>query len=229
MTIVETLLALKLKAARILSPVVPDISQTCIPGGVEKRTFIYRTGLADEEFLADVHWSVAPSKSTFDLSAPRPTAIVLHAGGFVVGGDKDLVPRATVPHLTSLGFIVVVPNYHPCPQISDYDGPRQDCRDTLFWTRNVLTGLLLNTVPREERVSVDTSRIVTVGCSAGGTLALLLGTGYRPVAAVMDIYGGEDLVDPLSSKGCLPRPATPEECAHPGPLLGQQPVCSPGS
>lgn len=66
------------------------------------------------------------------------------------------------------GFVAVVPNYRLCPTVSLYDGPVQDARDCYTWAETKLPGLL-----RECGPSVVSNKIVTIGFSAGGTLALL--------------------------------------------------------
>ena len=100
------------------------------------------------------------------------TAIIYHAGGFVKW-SKDVVPKSEISTLTDLGFVVLVPNYRLCPQISVFNGPIADSRDCLVWAANELPGLLQN-----ESVEVDRNRIVAMGHSAGGTLALLM---VRPI------------------------------------------------
>jgi acetyl esterase/lipase len=97
-----------------------------------------------------------------------PTAIIYHAGGFVKW-SKEMVPKPEIFSLAKMGFVVVVPNYRLCPQISVFDGPVTDAKDCLLWAGKTLPGLL-----QEKSVNVDPTRVVTMGHSAGGTLALLM-------------------------------------------------------
>ncbi|KAJ3010798.1 hypothetical protein HKX48_007198 [Thoreauomyces humboldtii] len=216
---------------------------------MQTATFTYKTvksnkdGQGDHHLLVDVHWSVESASPESDVThvktstSPRPAAIVFHAGGWVVG-DKHFIPKATVPHLTSLGFIVVVPNYRLCPTVSVHDGPLEDARDVLAWTRTDLNALLKQ---NDSIAAVDPTRVVAVGYSAGGTLALMLGGEPDPVTAILDVYGVKDLSDPswdIPAPGFLLRPKPEEAYAlevfdGPDPVsamsvaFGQPPVPSP--
>ncbi|OGM44525.1 hypothetical protein ABOM_006702 [Aspergillus bombycis] len=153
---------------------------------MKTREYIYKKGNEDENILVDVYWSEVSFKRS------SPIAIIFHAGGFVKW-SKEVVPKSEISTLTNLGFVVLAPNYRLCPQISVYNGPITDSRDCLVWAANELTGLLQN-----ESVEVDPTRIVTMGHSAGGTLALLMGcTPEVPVTAVLDFYGLKYFSDPM--------------------------------
>lgn len=90
-----------------------------------------------------------------------------HGGNFTVG-SKAMLPPYHRDRLLDLGFIVVSANYRLCPTITLYEGPVRDSLDAYEWARLVLPGLL-----KKEGVNADGSRIVVLGHSCGGTLALL--------------------------------------------------------
>jgi acetyl esterase/lipase len=76
-----------------------------------------------------------------------------------------------IQELLDLGFgAVVSPNYRLAPTISAAEGPVQDAKDSYLWTQTQLPGLLA----KDANIRLDGSRIVTLGHSAGGTLALLM-------------------------------------------------------
>lgn len=79
-----------------------------------------------------------------------------------------MLPPYHRDRLLDLGFIVVSANYRLCPTITLYEGPVEDSLDAYEWVRLSLPGLL-----EKEGVSADGSRIVVLGHSCGGTLALL--------------------------------------------------------
>lgn len=79
-----------------------------------------------------------------------------------------MLPPYHRDRLLDRGFIVVSANYRLCPTITLYEGPVRDSLDAYEWARLALPGLLKN-----EGVSADGSRIVVLGHSCGGTLALL--------------------------------------------------------
>lgn len=95
--------------------------------------------------------------------------IIFHGGGFVQG-SKDIIPRMQIASLCHMGFVAVVPNYRLCPQISLYDGPVTDSLDCLEWTASSMPAILRK---EPNYVEVDTGRIVLMGHSSGGSLALL--------------------------------------------------------
>jgi acetyl esterase/lipase len=115
---------------------------------------------------------------------PHPIALIFHAGGFVLG-STSLIPKGQISYLVSRGFVVVTPEYRLCPQISLFDGPLQDARDVLIWCQSTLPDILT----QEHNVAVDASRIVAMGHSAGGTLALHTGLSASPALAILDFYG----------------------------------------
>ncbi|KAE8167327.1 Alpha/Beta hydrolase protein [Aspergillus tamarii] len=152
---------------------------------MKAREYTYKKGNDGEDILTDVYWSGIPSKCS------SPIAIIYHAGGFVKW-SKEVVPKSEISALAKIGFVVIVPNYRLCPQISIHNGPITDSRDCLVWAADELPGLLQNV-----SVEVDPTRIVTMGHSAGGTLALLMGSAPEvPVTAVLDFYGLKYFSDP---------------------------------
>lgn len=83
-------------------------------------------------------------------------------------GSASMVPKSQIAHLVAKRFVVVVPEYRLCPQVSLYDGPIQDAKDVLKWAQEELPALL-----REARnIEADAARVVAMGHSAGGLLAL---------------------------------------------------------
>ncbi|KAL2852236.1 Alpha/Beta hydrolase protein [Aspergillus pseudodeflectus] len=118
------------------------------------------------------------------------TALVIHGGGFTAGG-KEWVPVSQLQELTTLGFVAVSVNYRLCPTISLSDGPLSDCKDCYAWCGSVLPDLL----ERDNGVLVDPSRMVVMGHSAGGHLALMMAQNAIPPLAILDFYGAKYLSD----------------------------------
>ncbi|KAF7591428.1 hypothetical protein BBP40_001589 [Aspergillus hancockii] len=174
---------------------------------MESREYAYKKGDSGEEIMTDVYWI------NTSIVQSRPIAIIYHAGGFVKW-SKAIVPKSQVCTLARMGFVVVVPNYRLCPQISVFDGPVTDSKDCLLWANNRLPGLL-----QDGSVDVDPRRIVTMGHSAGGTLALLMGNVANvPVTAVLDFYGLKYLSDPSWS---LPIPEFQQSPSWPEELINK--------
>ena len=94
------------------------------------------------------------------------SALMFHAGGFVLG-STDMIPKSQIASLVNKGFVVVTPEYRLCPQVSLYDGPIQDAKDVLKWCQEDLPKLM-----SEKGIEVDGKRVVAMGHSAGGQLAL---------------------------------------------------------
>jgi acetyl esterase/lipase len=115
---------------------------------------------------------------------------MFHAGGFVLGSTK-MIPEGQIANLVGRGFVVVTPEYRLCPQVSLYEGPIQDAKDVYEWCQEELPGLL----KEAKGVEVDASRIVAMGHSAGGQLALTTGLCPSPPRAIVDFYGCKYLAD----------------------------------
>ena len=82
-----------------------------------------------------------------------------------------MIPQAQISALSKMGFVVVIPNYRLCPQVSVWEGPVQDSKDVLAWCQEELDGVLSK---EDGGVKVDGEKVAAVGYSAGGELALLL-------------------------------------------------------
>ncbi|KAL8809205.1 MAG: hypothetical protein Q9200_003619 [Gallowayella weberi] len=126
--------------------------------------------------------------------ADRLGALILHGGGFIVG-SKSIVPPSQITHLTQLNFVVVVPNYRLCQQVTALDGSFADTLSAYLWCKNDLPSLVRNM----HDLPVDESRITAMGYSASGLLALWLATQPDPPKAIASFYLSLYLSDPSTT------------------------------
>lgn len=115
-------------------------------------------------------------------------ALLIHGGGHCLYTKKD-VSQKQVKMLLARGFLPVSVEYRLCPETTLLDGPMTDVRDALRWLRNDLPKLSLNC----PGLKVDGERVVVIGWSTGGTLALSLGFsarqyGIKPPEAILAFY-----------------------------------------
>ena len=132
-----------------------------------------------------------------DVTAPNPTLIYIHGGGWV-GGSKETSWLQLVPYLEA-GWSVVNVEYR-LARVSLAPAAVEDCRCALRWIiRNAKT------------YNFDTTKLVVTGHSAGGHLSLTTGmlpasagldrecpgTEELKVAAIVNWFGISDVVDLL--------------------------------
>src|SRR5207249_11994530 len=132
-----------------------------------------------------------------DTSAPTPTLIYIHGGGWV-GGTKEGSILSALPYL-EMGWSVVNVEYR-LGRVSLAPAAVEDCRCALRWV-----------IAHAKDYKFDPDRIVIAGESAGGHLALTTGMLTRAngfdrmcqeendpkVAAIVDFFGITDLPDML--------------------------------
>ncbi|KAJ5392312.1 hypothetical protein N7509_007802 [Penicillium cosmopolitanum] len=146
------------------------------------------------DLVASVWYKLGPSE------AAKPIALYFHGGNLVLG-HKDMLSNGYIQQLLDLGFgAVVSPNYRLAPTISALEGPVQDAKDSYLWTQTQLPEILA----KDTNIRLDGDRIVTLGHSAGGTLALLMASLPHKPLAILDIFGLKYFKDDFYSK---PNPA----------------------
>lgn len=177
------------------------------------RAEVHPSGPLDISVLIATHYRVAPNQpylmaggwtGRLDLylprrakSGPMPVALLFHGGGWL-SGSKDEIALDVVPYL-AMGIAVANVDYRlaataPAPAAV------QDARCALRWVAR-----------HAEQYGLDANKIVTVGSSAGGHLALMAGLapasagfdelcpGNEPlhVAAVINFFGISDVEELL--------------------------------
>ena len=132
---------------------------------------------ADYDILPNITYSIANNTELkLDLylpksrSVPNPTLMLFHGGGWV-DGQKERNVFQLLPYL-SLGWAVINVEYRlarntPAPAAVE------DCRCALRWVTY-----------HAGEYSLDTSKIVLTGTSAGGHLSLI--TGMLPAHSIFD-------------------------------------------
>ncbi|KAK7957013.1 BcPKS16- polyketide synthase [Apiospora aurea] len=137
------------------------------------------------QIKADVYYPRAPMKS------PRPVALMIHGGGYVTLSRRAIRLEQT-RYLLKMGLLPVSIDYRLCPEVNIIDGPMTDVCDAYRWVRQALPAIALGA-----GVRVDPSRVVVVGWSTGGQLAMSLGwtapaAGLPPPNAALSFYAPVD-------------------------------------
>ena len=117
---------------------------------------------------------------------------------------NDVRPEQTQLLLRS-GFLPVSIDYRLCPEKTIIEGPMADVADALAWIRNALPRLSLTRAD----VRVNAEKVVCIGWSTGGTLAMStvwtsILKGVRPPEAVLGFYCPTDYEDPFWTKSNIP-------------------------
>jgi acetyl esterase/lipase len=129
-----------------------------------------------------------------DGKSLRPAVIVIHGGAWRGGDKKDM--RILAEPLAQRGYVVAAINYRLAPKWS-YPAQLDDCQRAIRWLRK-----------NAKEFRVDPKRLGAAGASAGGHLALLLGTREvrddsdpdlkgisSKVQCVLSIFGPTDFTD----------------------------------
>jgi acetyl esterase/lipase len=129
---------------------------------------------------------------------------MIHGGGHVMLSRKE-IPREQIDILLKAGFLPVSIDYRLCPEITLPEGPMRDVCDAFKWAREKLPTMTLS----RSDIRVNGQKVVAVGWSTGGYLAMTLGwtavaAGIRPPEAVLAFYCPTDYEDPFWSKSNLP-------------------------
>jgi acetyl esterase/lipase len=123
---------------------------------------------------------------------------MIHGGGHVMHSRRDIRPEQT-QMLLDAGFLPVSIDYRLCPEVSLMQGALIDVRDALCWARESLPTLAF---PERPNLNIDGDRVVAVGWSSGGLLALSLGwtaasLNIKSPEAVLAFYCPTDYEDPF--------------------------------
>ena len=151
-------------------------------------TVVYKK-IGDQEINADVYYPVDPPAKKL------PVALMIHGGSHILFSRKDIRPAQT-QLLLERGFLPVSLDYRLCPEVKLAEGPMVDVCDALDWTRNTLPNLKLQC----PGLQIDGERVIAVGWSSGGQLAMSLAwtapqRGLRPPEAILAFYCPTDYED----------------------------------
>jgi acetyl esterase/lipase len=102
--------------------------------------------------------------------------------------SRKYVRPAQTRHLLAHGFLPVSLDFRLCPEVNLIEGPIADIRDGYQWAREKMPHEL-----SKLGVSVDVEKIVAIGWSTGGHLALSLAwstlqAGLPPPTAILSFY-----------------------------------------
>ena len=154
--------------------------------------------------LRDVAYSSQSQRQKLDLYLPEndsylhPVVLWLHPGGFA-HGSKETMIDVLVPQLIRRGYVVVAANYRLTDE-AVFPAQIFDAKAAVRWIR-----------ANASKYQLNPETIAAWGCSAGATLAVLLGTSSNApeledlsmgnpaessaVSAVVDWYGPIDLLN----------------------------------
>ena len=104
---------------------------------------------------------------------------------------KAIRPRQTT-FLLAHGLLPVSLDYRLCPEVNLIEGPMTDVRDALSWAQTRLKFL-----KPVENINIDASKIVMIGWSTGGHLAMSTAwtgpaAGIEPPLAILSFYAPID-------------------------------------
>ena len=118
-------------------------------------------------------------------------ALMIHGGGYMTLSKRAIRPHQT-QFLLDNGYLPVSVDYRLCPEIDLIAGPMTDVRDALDWVRNKLPA-----IAGARGVNVDPKKIIALGWSTGGHLAMTTAwtceeLKQEPPTAILSFYGPTD-------------------------------------
>ncbi|RAK96953.1 ketoacyl-synt-domain-containing protein [Aspergillus ibericus CBS 121593] len=130
-----------------------------------------------------------PADVFIPLEAPprvMPIALMIHGGGHMTLSRKAVRPAQT-SFLLAKGILPISIDYRLCPLVNIIDGPMTDVRDAYAWVQQDLPHVL------KGKVEVDPTKIVIIGWSTGGHLAMTTAwttraAGLAPPLAILSFY-----------------------------------------
>ncbi|KAL4732946.1 Alpha/Beta hydrolase protein [Aspergillus similis] len=157
-------------------------------GEYSLETVVYKE-VSDIKIHADVYVPRAGRQTS-----PLAIAMMIHGGAFMMYSRKHIRPAQT-KYLLSNGFLPVSVDYRLCPEVNIIDGPMADVKDAYAWARTELSSY----ISTKYGIAVDCSRVVAVGWSTGGHLAMSLGWTTRsvnipPPSGILSFYAPIDFM-----------------------------------
>jgi acetyl esterase/lipase len=130
--------------------------------------------------------------------------LMIHGGGHVMLSRRDVRPRQT-QLLLDHGVLPVAVDYRLCPETTLLEGPLVDAHRAYAWARCVLPTLNLTSTS----VRLDASRVVVIGWSTGGTVAMSLAwtsvpQGLPAPDAILVFYCPTDYEDEFWARPNVP-------------------------
>lgn len=112
-----------------------------------------------------------PSSTT--SSKPCPVLIMIHGGAFMLG-DASMNNKDQISDCLDRGWIVLGVEHRLCPGVNVLEGPMTDVRDSLGWVQDGGLSKALQAAGEgsDSQVQVDGERVMVMGTSSGGHLAL---------------------------------------------------------
>lgn len=115
------------------------------------------------------------------IAGPAPLVLMIHGGSWSGGTRRDLAPLNN--YLAARGYVVASPDYRFAPK-HPFPAARDDVREAVAYLRANAT-----------RLGIDPARVVMMGRSAGGELALLVAytTPDAGIRGAVGYYAPSDL------------------------------------
>ena len=171
----------------ILDPNAP----VTVPDGVIEETDVEYGRVGDRPLLLDLY---RPK----DSDQPLPALLFIHGGGWRKGDKSDY--KFYAARFPEKGYVVATMGYRFVNE-AKFPGCVSDAKCAVRWLR-----------ANAERLKIDPNRIAVAGGSAGGHLAMMVGSSDDPalegdggnpevssaVQAVIDLYGPTDLTTPVA-------------------------------
>ncbi|PVI03044.1 hypothetical protein DM02DRAFT_558795 [Periconia macrospinosa] len=172
------------------------------------KAYVETVQFAEEEgipLLADIYYPLHEVEQPSPRQrVKRPVALMIHGGGHIMLSRKD-IRHSQIKYLFDRGFLPVSVDYRLCPEMSLENGPMHDVCTALNWIRTKLPELDL----AHPYISADGSRVVAVGWSTGGTLAMSLAFKAQsrhlsPPDAILAFYCPTNYADDFWTKSNIP-------------------------
>ena len=139
---------------------------------------------------------------------------MIHGGGHMTLSKKAIRPFQTA-FLLAHNVLPVSINYRLCPEVNLIDGPIQDVCDAYAWAQKGLQAVV-----RSKGILADEKRVVMIGWSTGGHLAMTtawtsIEAGLKPPVAILSFYGPTDFESGGESLALIPLIPVKRNTANP--------------